>query len=141
MNLPYFEAGWFLLSFFVVTGLHALRNCFTDKMHQRPTICDPILQTVAVEISDICRRTTVQYDDRLYLPHEDSKQDGQMITGILTDCRLYLVYRRSNRSNSVMGTTAVRAPTKLHLKNACDEKIWYEKICFKPNASTNMEIS
>jgi len=45
------------------------------------------MQTVAVEISDICRGTTIQYDDSLYLPHDDSKQDGQILITSIHSCR------------------------------------------------------
>ena len=45
------------------------------------------MQTVGVEISDICRGTTIQYDARLYLPHNDSKQDGQMLITGIHSCR------------------------------------------------------
>jgi hypothetical protein len=56
-------------------------------MHQWSGICDPIYANSAVEISDICGGTTIQYDDRMYLPHDDSKQDGQMLITGIHSCR------------------------------------------------------
>jgi hypothetical protein len=74
-----------------------------------------------------------------YLPHDDFKQDGQMlITGIpAVDCTMC----SECVTHALIGTTEVSAHTKMHLKYACDEKRWYEKICFKLNALTSMAIS